>query len=128
MRISYTEDPYVRDYKDAGVNTGPKTKTEQEYIPLAVQIKRMIAAGELHDLHKHMLFEIGWDEDFNMNNINGQHRLLNLDRIDALEELNEANAIIEEANTAAESAASETVIEESGGTDIPPETEPVQPE
>lgn len=66
-----------------GKDTGPETLTEQEYIPIAVQIKRFQAAGEMLKLQKHALFQLGWDEDYNMNKI--QPHPIHLDQQDRVE-------------------------------------------
>jgi hypothetical protein len=82
--------------KAKGKDTGPETKTEQEYIPLAVQIKRMINAGENLLLAKKEMYDIGWDEEYNLNKVRPHAINLNLDRIDAQEILENAAKNIQE--------------------------------
>ena len=71
MRKVYTADALAREKADKyqGKNTGDETQTEQEYLPMAVKVKRFFSAGEILQAKKLELYDIGWDEEFNMNTI-----------------------------------------------------------
>lgn len=108
MRI-YDIDPLAHPAPYQGLETGDDAlnPTEQEYIPMAVQVNRFIAAGErLVDL-KRELFDIGWDENFNMNTVSvPPQRRPNFTRVDAQEMMEEyiesAEQILAAKNTVSE--------------------------
>ena len=96
-RKTYKSDVYNSGWKDPGKDTGSESMTEQEYLPVAVQVNRFFAAGERMAEYKRELYDIGWDEDFNINTVKPSPE--NMDRIDAQEELEGAIDRIKEAQS-----------------------------
>lgn len=91
MRKNYTGADLRREYVYEGKDTGPESKTEQEYLPVAVQVKRFMAAGEQLAAYKRELYDIGWDEEYNINKISvPPNRKPGFDLADAQIEMEEA--------------------------------------
>lgn len=89
---------YRHSVPHPGLDTGPETKTEQEYLPVAVQVKRFLNAGEILKASKLEMFDMGWDEDFNLNNTPA--RKIYMNRVEAKEAYDEAIERIKERGTA----------------------------
>lgn len=118
MKGTYATEAFKISNPYEGKNTGTKSKTEQEYIPLAVQIKRMINAGEALVTAKKEMYDIGWDEDFNINRVKPHAINMDMDRIEMQEVLENAT---EQINASREPESTENEPESTGSTDIPTE-------
>lgn len=127
MRKTYIN-PYDIEFHDQGKDTGPETITEQEYLPTAVQVQRFINAGELLKASKKEMYDIGWDEDFNINkvSVNPINRQ-NFGMVEMQEELENAVERIQESQRTTQNSTG-TSTEETGESNNqnsdPPEPEP----
>lgn len=126
MKGTYGKTDFSLSKPYPGKDTGPDSLTEQEYIPLAVQIKRMINAGEQLLVAKKEMYDLGWDEEFNLNKIKPHAINLNMDRVDMQEVLENATEEIEKAKSRRSTPAPHEESESAGSADIPTEetTEP----
>lgn len=107
-----------------GKDTGDETLTEQEYIPLAVQINRMISAGEQLLIAKKEMYDIGWDENYVLNDVKPHAINLNMDRTDMQEVIENATEAIDAAR---KSQLATEEPEATRSTDIPTEEAPEEP-
>jgi hypothetical protein len=128
MRTEYGPDTYKIPNYDKGKDTGPETQTEQEYLPIAVQIKRFINSGEALIAAKKEMYQMGWDEDFNLNTVRPHAVNMHMNRVEMQEVVENAQETLSnQANTTGEPEPTETQPETTGSTDIPTETEPAEP-
>lgn len=124
MKGTYDKSSVTLSSPYTGKDTGTETQTEQQYIPIAVQINRMIAAGEQLVVAKKEMYDLGWDEDFKLNKVKPHAINLNMDRTEMQEVLENAQ---EQIDTLRESGPTENEPESSGGTDIPTEEASEEP-
>jgi ribosomal protein L12E/L44/L45/RPP1/RPP2 len=122
MKGKYTKSTFALKTPSAGKDTGPETMTEQEYIPIAVQVKRMINAGEQLLVAKKEMYDLGWDEEFNLNNVHPHAINMNMDRVDMQEVMENATEKIKTAKSTGKPTPSPKEPESTGSTDIPSET------
>lgn len=118
MKGTYSKDSVTLNEPYTGKITGDESKTEQEYIPIAVQIKRMIKAGDQLLEAKHDMYQLGWDEDYNLNSIKPHAINMNMNRVEMQEIIENAEEEISKANTRRESIPTEKEPEKPGSSDI----------
>lgn len=93
MKGTYDKTAFTIESPNIGIDTGPDSQTEQAYLPIAVQIKRMINAGEQIKLAKKEMYDIGWDEDYNLNTVLPHAVNMNLEMVEMQEIVENASEI-----------------------------------